>query len=252
MGGKMRSLQYDLSQTKAHLQNTERTAQSACAKASNAHCWLDLDLAAREPSTRCLRTIRTITERRKVAMDFDAFRSLVGGASAARGKARPSEQHRTRAHNAKPLNFSAVSRKTARKRTRSPTNRAKTNYYQNQTQLSIGIVSFTGMSIWYLCMKSRQYRARGEPDKVANWLTLIGLLIISPLLFLAWLGKMTAKLIKKAVTEPETDDEDQAVRETKKIYDPYVGAEVTLRNLTKIEYNGLKGKIVKHIEEKER
>jgi len=35
-------------------------------------------------------------------------------------------------------------------------------------------------------------------------------------------------------------------------YEPWVGADVMLRNLTKIEYNGLRGTILKYIEEKDR
>lgn len=50
---------------------------------------------------------------------------------------------------------------------------------------------------------------------------------------------------------PDSEDEAEGW-EPPEGFPPYEGAEVTLKNLTKLEYNGLRGKLIKYVEDKDR
>ena len=81
-----------------------------------------------------------------------------------------------------------------------------------------------------------------------------------PFLLLPWACRLLIIRIKNRLYPPDSDDEGEedadawgtSGKDGLPPADPYIGAEVVLRNLTKLEYNGLKGKLIKYLDDKER
>lgn len=97
--------------------------------------------------------------------------------------------------------------------------------------------------------------ATGEPDSLLDCLRTSGLGLLLPLFLLPVLffkGKAVyAQYI--ADRDKDSDDElDEAGKIKKIVYDPYEGAEVVLKNLTKLEFNGLRGKLIRFQNDRER
>lgn len=78
--------------------------------------------------------------------------------------------------------------------------------------------------------------------------------ILTPVAIVGYFIYCCGKTLKERY-HPEVSSEEEGEggggEDLNADYDPYVGAEVVLKNLTKLEYNGLKGRLLKYIEGRE-
>ncbi|CAD7935763.1 unnamed protein product [Amoebophrya sp. A120] len=115
--------------------------------------------------------------------------------------------------------------------------------------LAVGLVVGGAMCF---CKRQAQFQDREEEDPMIAKAKKIALVLLFPLAGLGFVAVKGFEKVKAYCKGPPESEDEQDLWEPPEGFQAYAGAEVVLKNLTKLEYNGLKGKLMKYVEDKER
>lgn len=133
--------------------------------------------------------------------------------------------------------------------------------------IMIGLGSIILFIVVFFCFKRVQYYDEtGEKDWVVELFRNFVRVLLLPCILVGACGYLVVKKGKAKYMDEQPDSEDELnkpevdergratvkVQKKQEDWPPYVGAEVQLKNLGKVEYNGLKGIILNEIPDKER
>ncbi|CAD7958199.1 unnamed protein product [Amoebophrya sp. A25] len=106
--------------------------------------------------------------------------------------------------------------------------------------------------VMWISKRQAGYADRDEEDPVITKAKKCGMILASPLLLCGFGCYKAGQKVRAYIAGPPDSDDEAEQWEPPEGYAPFENAEVVLKNLTKVEYNGLKGKLIKYVADKER
>eukprot|EP00392_Amoebophrya_sp_AT5.2_P011405 g11482.t1 len=115
----------------------------------------------------------------------------------------------------------------------------------------LGIGAMVGLGMM-ACKRTAQYDDAGVEDPMVAKAKKVGIICCAPVVGIGFLCYKGGLRFRDYIKGPPDSEDEAEGWEPPEGFPPYEGAEVTLKNLTKLEYNGLRGKLIKYVEDKDR